>query len=374
LILIIALALAVGSCSVQPRYNSLDLDLLPCEQGDSPVFFQPVEFDKIGNLKFPEQRHHLLERLRQQQVRSVNGRESAPVTDLIFFVHGWNKNPASAEVDYQNFICRLHGRLRQAIGERKDQGGLLVIGVFWPSTITNRPQEPLLVKPASYFRIRRQADHIAKEGLAPLLQDVSQDIAPSTRGGRRLQLHLIGHSFGGRMLVESMHKLDEEEDLVEFLSAPDSVNVLLLNPAIAPESFAWIGDAVSRSRAKGERARFTDDTGSYLFNVHSRHDSANRILFRLASLFNDDPANCAAGACGVPCYPSARVNESGGLDSRRPRDSSDINAWNIDATPIVFGHSDIYKGRVASLVANLLYDAEVRASLPSELPSDGCND
>jgi hypothetical protein len=32
-----------------------------------------------------------------------------PVTDLVLFIHGWNKNPSSAELDYQNFLCRLHG-------------------------------------------------------------------------------------------------------------------------------------------------------------------------------------------------------------------------------------------------------------------------
>jgi len=34
---------------------------------------------------------------------------------------------------------------------------------------------------------------------------------------------------------------------------------------------------------------------------------------------------------------------------------TEFNAWNVDATSVVFDHSDIYKGRVASLVADLVY-------------------
>ena len=32
-----------------------------------------------------------------------------------------------------------------------------------------------------------------------------------------------------------------------------------------------------------------------------------------------------------------------------------VNVWNVDASEIVFSHTDIYKGRVAHLLPDLIY-------------------
>jgi hypothetical protein len=344
------LFLAITGCASPAKYTSLDLALLPCEQGDSPVFFRAIEFDQAGAPLFDHQLKGLHERFKVGQ----------PVTDLILFVHGWNKNPSSAELDYQNFLCRLHGRLRDIIGEEKRRNGLLVLGVFWPSTITNQAQEPVLLKPFSYYQIRDRADAIAEAGLYNLLVSLTSELE-ERRGGVPVRLHLIGHSFGARMLVRSLEKLSEENQLVPFLQAAGNVNVVLVNAAMPPAGFDWISKAVTEAKRQGTSARFTAETKSYLFNAHSHNDTANRVLFRLASLFNDDPATCAAGACGVPDYETLCVDNSGKPGLRKvlappPGTLSDrLNAWNVDATPIVFAHSDIYKGRVATLLAELLY-------------------
>ena len=63
----------------------------------------------------------------------------------------------------------------------------------------------------------------------------------------------------------------------------------------------------------------------------------------------------------MPTFATLCVDESGKV---RPRSTpappaahpgDRLNAWNVDATSIVFDHSDIYKGRIASLVADLVY-------------------
>ena len=352
------LLLFASGCAVTPRYNSLDLALLPCESGDSPVFFRAVEFDGEGSPVHTHQADELIARFER----------GLPVTDLVLFAHGWNKNPSSAELDYQNFLCRLHGRLRSVIGDEKRRGGLLVLGVFWPSTITNRPEEPLLLKPVSYYRIRDRADTVAEKGVARLLSDLTPIIKRrGTAVGTRL--HLIGHSFGGRMVIRSLEILHKDDKLVPLLTATQSANVILINAAVPASRFDWIADAVQAAdRGKGP-ARFTDATSSYLFNLHSFNDDANRYLFPIASLFNDDKAACAAGACGVPSYTTVCVDVSGkvrvnGARTDHAPETGGFNAWNVDITNIVFDHSDIYKGRVATLIADLLYDANLRKSLP----------
>ena len=356
----LALVLFCSGCVTSTRYNSLDLALLPCETGDSPVFFKAIEFDENGAPQHAQQ----IDELRQ---RFKNG---PPVTDVVLFVHGWNKNPSSAELDYQNFLCRLHGRLRSAIGVQKQAGGLIVLGVFWPSTITNRSEEPWLLKPISYYRVRERADHIAEVGLSRLLNEM----APTVKSQKLFvspKMHLIGHSFGGRMVIRSLETLQRQGELISFLTAFDSTNVVLINAATPATRLDWIQKAIATSRQQKVSPRFTQDTASFLFNLHSFNDSANRYLFPLASLLNDDPASCAAGACGVPNYPTVCADMSGRLRVDQsipltPEQLNDrINAWNVDVTPIVFEHSDIYKGRIATLIANLLYDSKTKQLLPA---------
>jgi hypothetical protein len=357
--LMLSMLVVVAGCATPMRYNSLDLALLPCEtgapssdlRGEAPRFFRALEFDENGQALFPEQLSQLRDRLAA----------SPPVTDLVFFVHGWNKNPSSAESDYQDFLCRFHAHLPVDIGDEKRAGGLVVVGIFWPSTITNDTRDPLLVKPLSYYRMRDRADRIAQLGFAPLMDQLTPIIV-NVRPPARLQF--VGHSFGARMLVRAMETLQSANELVPLLQAARSVDVVLLNAAMAPERFEWLSEAVARAREQKTPGRFTEDTNSYLFNVHSFNDTANRLLFRIASVFNDDPTSCAAGACGVPSYPTLCVDDSGQIQST-PGEigrASLFNAWNVDATRIVFDHADIYKGRVAALTSRLIFDKKRKAA------------
>ena len=356
-------ALVFAAALTDPsRYTSLDLALLPCEQGDSPVFFRAVEFKQDGSPAYRNQIRDLLERLN----------DSPPVTDLVFFIHGWNKNPTSAEGDYQNFLCRLHASLRRVIGAQKRAGGLLVVGVFWPSTITNESREPTILMPVSYYPIRNRAAVIAENGLAPLLASLPIHQAQE-RNGLPVRLQLIGHSFGARMLVRALERLSSDGTLAPLLRSAGETNIALLNAAIAPEQFEWLTRAVANAKRSGSPARFTDETNSYFFNLHSFNDGANRFLFRLASVADDDPFSCAAGACGVPQYATMCVDGSGettlkgvGVTDSIPGEA--INAWNIDTSAIVFDHGDIYKGRVVSLIADLLYGA-AKTTWSHQVPS-----
>jgi pimeloyl-ACP methyl ester carboxylesterase len=211
---------------------------------------------------------------------------------------------------------------------------------------------------------------IAERGLTKLMASLTPEIERS-RGGVPLRLHLIGHSFGGRMLVRALEKLNERNELVPFLQAASAVNVVLVNAALPPTRFDWIGEAVAEAQRRQLPARFMEATASYLFNLHSFNDTANRVLFRLASVFNDDPATCAAGGCGVPSYATLCVDDAGKLQldttgGATPHESAGrLNAWNVDVTRIVFDHSDIYKGRVATLIADLLYDRDAKQHFPS---------
>jgi hypothetical protein len=359
------LALALVSCVSPGRYTSLDLAVLPCELGEAPDFFLPIEFTADGTYLYPQQKDTVLADLRRGEF-----------ADLIFFLHGWNKSPASAELDYQNFICRFHGKLDASLQNLKRQGKLRVIGVFWPSTITNRQQEPWLLKPLSYFKIRKRVDRIAVDGFAPLLGEIGEVIIDLERSGDPAtaprRLHLIGHSFGGRMIIRSFQKLSDEDRLIPILQVLDATNVTLINAAAPPTFFDWIDPSVASAWKLGLRGRFAPESSSYLLNLHSQQDSANRILFRIASIFSPDPVSCAVGACGIPNRPTLCVDTSGKVIEPPQVDAAapDLNVRNIDTTSVVYSHTDIYKGRMATLIADLLYGKATREILRRPAPID----
>ena len=382
---LLLMLLAFVGCASSRHYSSLDLGLLPCEMGP-PVFgapepfFHPLEFTAEGKPAFPEQVEYLKSRLSQPSPR---------LYDLVFFVHGWNKSPFSAEADYQNFLCRLHARLRVVIADEKAHDGLVVVGIFWPSTIANSDRESPILTPWSYYRMRNRADRIAEGGLAalfaeliPILQKLKPTEMPlpqlgennlpiSQRPYRGARLQLIGHSFGGRMLVRSLATLSKRDKLVPFLLASASANVVLLNAAVPAANFDWIASAIRANISSGTPARLTEATSSYLFNIHSFNDGANRVLFPLASTFDDDAVGCAAGACGVPDYATICIDDHGSIRETgllNPAAASNptarVNVWNVDATEIVFSHTDIYKGRVAHLLPDLIY-GPLRSRFPA---------
>ena len=62
---------------------------------------------------------------------------------------------------------------------------------------------------------------------------------------------------------------------------------------------------------------------------------------------------CAIGACGVSQWPhQVSVTPAGSLGSSM--NLTESNLWNVDASTIIFSHTDIYKGRIANLIWELI--------------------
>lgn len=166
----------------------------------------------------------------------------------MLFVHGWNKNPSLAEHDFSDFLCRLHGHIREVAKERgmwgESQKGqrLLVIGAFWPSTFRANAHDPFWLKPSSYFRMRDRADTIADTGLQELLMTVALGLRS------RANLHFVGHSFGARMIVHGLRHISAAGRLPELISRAGIVNVVLLNGALPSHDFTWLLENVGEQR------------------------------------------------------------------------------------------------------------------------------
>lgn len=99
-----------------------------------------------------------------------------------------------------------------------------------------------------------------------------------------------------------------------------------------------------------ELAAYTD---LRLYNVMSSNDMADRYLYRIGSIGERGGPLCAIGACKLRQWQhSVEVSNSGALSEIPNLKKS--NVWNVDASEVVYSHSDIYKGRVANLIWELL--------------------
>jgi len=373
-----------------PNYTSLDIAPLPCEFGSEDRHFFPLEFDEKADVRYTNQLVDLLTRLKDPE---------KPIKDLVVFSHGWNKNPTSAEADYQNFLCRLTSSSKNA-----DVSGMLIVGIFWPSTITGAVKDPWLLKPISYFRMRNRADRISAEGAAEVLTSLVNVLSNNTDASKGMRLHVLGHSFGGRIIVNALRKIDEENDHFErLLSLTSYTRVLLINAALSSERFSWLAERMENILGIYRASDFQKKENSIksstesvspvtidpskiewpvisigqssVINLHSFNDSANKIAYPIASIFTSDTAECAVGACGVKNVPTACVDSSGelleksdsdGIELERLSLNFDINFFNVDGTNIISSHSDIYKGRVANVISNLLFRSSEEVFVSSE--------
>ena len=341
---VLAILLLLPGSTFNPIYSSKDLANLPCESPSSR-FFYPVEFDADGNV------------LREDQLHAAR---AAAMTrrDIIIFVHGWDKSAGSVAGDYQEFLCRLYWRGVEDQYLAEDQA--IVIGVFWPSTILRNHEDFPLIKPVSYYIIRARADTIAVEGIQKRLLPAILDRAERDHV---MRLHIIGHSFGARRLIHAVSdyfRTSVIEDLPYYVS---SVNVVLLLPAIEPgiENSQASQFILEMNQGLDERDRVRRMKPEYLriFNVYSERDWANRFLFPISEALNFKLPHCSIGACGEPSAPVLTLDEAGTINGWTPNIG---RIWNVNADSIISSHSDIYKGRIAGLIWELITTKELAPS------------
>jgi esterase/lipase superfamily enzyme len=129
-------------------------------------------------------------------------------TDIVVFVHGWRNTRATADRRARQFFSLVEQRYE---ADRKSYAGLgswqgFYVIVRWPSM-----SNPFL---CGYRRIRDRAHAMTTEGraaeaLGQLLGYLNAERQlpggpPSLRTGTGQYLHCVGHSFGGRFVVEAV--------------------------------------------------------------------------------------------------------------------------------------------------------------------------
>ncbi|MFI9204562.1 serine-threonine protein kinase [Streptomyces sp. NPDC053048] len=203
-----------------------------------------------------------------------------------------------------------------------------------------------LLRQGSYWEMKRRAGVVGRAGLGPVLELLAGD-----RAGPRV--HLVGHSFGARLMAFALGALPERTESVRSLT--------MLQGAFSHYAFA-------------PRLPFDNGRGGALKGLHervrgpvvcchSRHDQALSLLYPLASRVSGDSASAfglddarwgAMGHDGVQA-----VEGTGTLQLARALQGPlpESGCVNVDVAAVVRrggpptgAHSDICHGELARLV------------------------
>lgn len=197
----------------------------------------------------------------------------------------------------------------------------------------------------TYFEMKRRAGTVGERGLGPLCAR----IARTTPGVR---LHLVGHSFGARLVSFALRGLPSE-------GASPVKSLLLLQGAFS--HFAFARSLPFRPADGGALAGHEARVDGPVASVYSIHDTAVGVLYPAASLASGDVASFDAtidrwgaighdGAREVDAVTGA-VRPDGPAPDPPPR-----GFLNVDASAVVRvggppagAHSDIFHPELARL-------------------------
>ncbi|MEU9478349.1 serine-threonine protein kinase [Streptomyces sp. NPDC048191] len=208
-----------------------------------------------------------------------------------------------------------------------------------------------LLRQATYYTMKRRAGTVGEHGLGPVIGQVAQ-AAPGVR------VHLVGHSFGGRLVSFALRGLPDGVRAVK--------SVTLLQGAFSHYAFAdRVPQAPGKSGALQGRQRRVDGP---LVCCYSHFDAALGTFYPLASRLAGDDRSCAGseiaavlgpewgamGHDGVQAVPgTARMDLAAALGGPLP----ESGCVNVDAASVVChggppsgAHSDIVHPELARLV------------------------
>ncbi|ULR49539.1 serine-threonine protein kinase [Streptomyces deccanensis] len=208
-----------------------------------------------------------------------------------------------------------------------------------------------LLRQATYFAMKRRAGTVGERGLGPLLGRLA-------RTSPQVRVHLVGHSFGARLVSFALRGLPEGVHSVK--------SVTLLQAAFSHYAFAarLPHDTGSSGVLSGQQKRVDGP----LVCCHSKHDSALGTIYPLASRMAGDARTVLGlsvnsllgrkwGALGYGGVQAVKGTRSFKLADALTAQLPTTGCVNIDASAVVKrggapsgAHSDICHRELARVV------------------------
>jgi hypothetical protein len=213
-------------------------------------------------------------------------------SDVFVYSHGWWNTPNRATQDYNRFTIEFAQTVRSLASATtsKVPRASLGIGIYWPSMLS-ADQNAFFnnFQAASFYTMEKRADAVGEHAGYLLLKLIAG--AESSKISR---LHLIGHSFGCKVLTNALQWLTVDK---RDTPAVDRLNTLALNLVLIEA--ALDEDHLEKGDAYGDIA--TKYPNIRLLATTSREDSALQEWYpraQLAKLVTIGDERRALGAVG----------------------------------------------------------------------------
>jgi len=205
-----------------------------------------------------------------------------------------------------------------------------------------------LLNLATYYQMKNRAGEIGERGVNPTLRAI-RAVVPT------LRVHLMGHSFGGRVVTAAAAGAANDQ--------PVRVNsISLLQAAFSHFAFAqnW-----NDKGGDGFFRRVVTPAGSFLSGsmivTHSRADQAVGVAYAIASRIHGPNAQALGDAKdpfgGLGGNGAQKTPEASTIPMKKVGDRYDFTTpkvYNVDGNGTIGGHSDIRRVEVTHAVADNL--------------------
>ena len=222
---------------------------------DSSYKLAFVEFGEQGSYREPGQLERALDLIR---------RTNKPL--VITYVHGWQNNAGSGDVDsFSSFLRELsQSRLIKA-------NDYHIVGIYlgWRGALTKVP----IVKYGTFFSRKTAAERLASNcDCFDAIASVTQTARAHSEGQYTI---LIGHSFGGLIVERAVARaLDQiNHGMSDTTKGTPADTILLFNPA---------SDSIlTRQTLQQLNGNATDSTQPFIVSLTSKKDFDTGVYFKM---------------------------------------------------------------------------------------------
>jgi hypothetical protein len=215
------------------------------------------------------------------------------ITDVFLYSHGWWTGAVDAMADYNQFSIGFADKTLELMSgpaalARAQRVGAFGIGLYWPSMLSE-DQGSLLNKleATSFYTMEKRADTIGEHGLYSIIR---MAIEANKGAATPLRFHLLGHSFGCKVVCAALQAIAEDE--IKGTCEALDINVVLLQAAFENDAM----------EAAGQYACLpSDKLNIRMLVTRSSLDYALSRQFELAKvidIFAKDKDRNALGAAG----------------------------------------------------------------------------
>lgn len=196
----------------------------------------------------------------------------------------------------------------------------------------------------TYWAMKRRAGDVGASALSPVLRSLGSDDLP--------RLHLVGHSFGGRLVTACA--LGEPD-----APGPQVATLVLLQAAFSHHGFA---EDFQRDRDGYFRGVLTEGrVAGPVLVTHTSNDKPNRWAYPMASrlarqvgsaLGDEDSIYGAIGANGAQSTPDTDEGEL--LRTDRTYDFTPGRVHNLESSAFIPDHGTVHRAEVAHAIVSAI--------------------